>query len=255
MMLFATFLFLLYLAGSGSEAPYRVINGMEGQGVHIVCEYSTALRPPTLVCCKLTSEHTCEPTVSGSAHVTGSKVRLSVYLGHLSERDSGEYWCGIWTLEGSLNITYVAERILLRVLKAGIPSGVPREHAPPVNLTAESAPEQNSNISLWNIIPLLVAAVVLVPFLVVFAIAIRRLRNAREVGDTETVSPPPQDSITMCKFSSRTETVIDDITYAVLTLHSPASPAEGSYANMQPRESSDQPHPQTEDVEYSSIVF
>lgn len=39
-----------------------------------------------------------------------------------------------------------------------------------------------SNISLWNIIPLLVAAVVLVPFLVVFAIAIRRLRNAREVG-------------------------------------------------------------------------
>ncbi|MGH0152405.1 UNVERIFIED_CONTAM: hypothetical protein FKN15_072434 [Acipenser sinensis] len=74
-------------------------------------------------------------------------------------------------------------------------------------------------------------------------------------GDTETVSLPPQDSITMCKFSSRTETVIDDITYAVLTLHSPASPAEGSYANMQPRESSDQPHPQTEDVEYSSIVF
>ncbi|MGH0158523.1 UNVERIFIED_CONTAM: hypothetical protein FKN15_045073 [Acipenser sinensis] len=102
---------------------------MEGQGVHIICEYSTSLRPPTLACCKLTSEHTCEPTVSGSAHVTGSK------------------------------------------------------------------------------------------------------------------------------FSSRTETVIDDITYAVLTLHSPTLPAEGSYANMQPRESSDQPHPQTEDVEYSSIVF
>ncbi|XP_041092092.1 uncharacterized protein LOC121304770 isoform X2 [Polyodon spathula] len=253
MMLFAAILFLLYLADSGSEAPYRVINGMEGQGVQIACEYKAALRPPTIACCKLITEHTCKPTVSGSAHVTGSKVRLSVYLGHLSERDSGEYWCGIWTLDGSPNVEYVAEKILLRVLK-GIPSGVPREHIPLVNLTAESAPEQKSNISLWNIIPLLVATVMLIPFLI-FAISIRRLRRAREAGNTETVQPPPQDSITMCKFSSGTETTEDDITYAVLTLHSPASPAESSNANMQQRQSSDQPHQQTETVEYSSIVF